>query len=129
MKRLFAIEVPDATDPVEADRLIDDAVWEMERKLQAQLLAPNLAIKLHKPTYMDLSDVLLWAFYYFFHMDRSNACCHCAPVRYSPITFRLAQAIDELRNERGEDPVSTSVLSDVWVVLHDVGIYEEDHGR
>jgi hypothetical protein len=130
MRKTFVVDIPDSTDPVEADRLLDDAVWEMERKLQAQLLAPNLSIVLRRPMRMDVSDVLLWAFQHFYNMDKANAAMHCAPVRYSPITFRFAQAIEELRYERGEEPpTSLSVLPEVWSVLHDIGSYAEDPGR
>ena len=130
MRKTFVVEYPDTTDPVEADRLLDDAVWEMERKLQAQLLAPSLVVKLHKQPRMDVSDVLLWGFDHFCNMDKANAAMHCAPVRYSPITFRFAQTIEELRYERGEaPPTSLSVLPEVWSVLQHVGAYEEDRGR
>jgi len=66
-------------------------------------------------------------FRYFFHLDHSNAAIHSAPVRYSPITFRLAEALDELRFEAvPDDDFSRSLLD---LVLVDLGAYPEDTGR
>jgi hypothetical protein len=60
-------------------------------------------------------DPLVWCLVHFEAMDRANACMHCAPVRYSPITFRLAHAVPE-------HPTAV-------IVLDHVGLYEEDRGR
>ena len=35
-------------------------------------------------------EAMSWAFDYFHQLDKANACIHCAPVKFSPITFRLA---------------------------------------
>jgi hypothetical protein len=35
----------------------------------------------------------LWSFNYFYYMDKANACIHQAPVRFSPITFTLANEL------------------------------------
>jgi hypothetical protein len=43
----------------------------------------------------DLTKAACWAFEHFYHLDQSNAQIHCAPVRFSPITFRLAEALSE----------------------------------
>jgi hypothetical protein len=34
---------------------------------------------------------LMYNFLYFYHMDNANACIHMQPVKYSPITFMLAE--------------------------------------
>lgn len=56
---------------------------------------------------------------HFYHLDHSNAAVHTAPVRYSPITFRLAEALTAAREG--------SAL--VAHVMADRGAYEEDKGR
>ncbi len=38
-------------------------------------------------------DDQLWAFEYFYHRDKMNACVHCAPVQFSPVTVRLFDAL------------------------------------
>lgn len=64
-------------------------------------------------------DPLQWSFEHFARLDESNAAIHCSPVRWSPITFRLAAAlqacgaVDELTGR----------------VIADVGRYPEDRGR
>lgn len=69
-------------------------------------------------------NLLYQAFKHFYHLDHSNAAVHTAAVRYSPITFRLAEAINELADE-----VTPKVYADVYDVLTDMGAYEEDTGR
>ena len=73
---------------------------------------------------MTLLQVLLAAFRQNFHLDHSNAQIHCGTVRYSPLTFRLAEQIQVI-----EPHVSASHFSDVWMVLADKGVYAEDPGR
>ena len=68
---------------------------------------------------MGIDDTLLWAFIHHYHNDLSNAATHCAPVRYSPLTFRLALAIDEERDRTGDSPVSREILPEVYAVLLD----------
>lgn len=47
-----------------------------------------------------MDDILQWCYEYFLARDRMNAKIHLAPVRWSPITERLASALDqELPNE------------------------------
>lgn len=70
------------------------------------------------------SDVLQWCFDYFFHMDEANAQVHCAPVKFSPITFRLMQAIMDKADENGQD-----VTQEVMLVKRHQGLYAEDVGR
>lgn len=66
-----------------------------------------------------LYEAAYWALCYFKAMDEANAQVHCAPVRYSPITFRLAYA---LRDENIGYP-------EMGEVLAHAGRYEEDPGR
>ena len=70
-----------------------------------------------------MKDALLWAFDHFYYMDKANACMHCAPVRFSPLTFRLAEALKEDWSEQ-ED--FTPELDEV---LRHKGRYAEDPGR
>lgn len=67
-------------------------------------------------------EAMVWCLEYFARLDESNAKIHCAPVRYSPITFRCERALIELGVDRSEHPV----LAEVYA--HD-GAYEEDKGR
>lgn len=68
-------------------------------------------------------DLLLWCFTQNYHLDKSNAAIHCAPVRFSPITFRLATALTAHWPE-GED-----ITSEMSEVLGHIGAYAEDRGR
>lgn len=71
----------------------------------------------------NLLDPVHWAFRQNFHLDKANACVHCAPVKFSPLTFRLAAALRELW-----DP-DEDVTDELAEVLSAVGAYELDHGR
>jgi hypothetical protein len=64
-------------------------------------------------------DALWWALGHFVGTDEANATIHCAPVKYSPITFRIAEALASL----GVDHVL------VEKVITHRGQYEEDRGR
>jgi len=68
---------------------------------------------------MTLAEAADWALVHFLAADNSNAAIHTAPVRYSPITFRLAEAL----HEEGYDSAA------VDEVLSHSGKYEEDKGR
>lgn len=59
---------------------------------------------------------------HFVHLDESNAAIHCGEVRYSPITFRLAEYLDALDLADPDDPYMRRVLAHV-------GQYAEDTGR
>jgi hypothetical protein len=59
------------------------------------------------------------AFLHFFHMDNANAQMHVSDTRYSPITFRLAEALQDLIETTGE----------LDEVLTHRGRYAEDPGR
>jgi hypothetical protein len=67
-------------------------------------------------------DCVLWSFDHFYHMDKANAAIHCAPVKFSPITFRLAHRL-----------LATWGSSDITMELSEVRAhmnqYEEDTGR
>ena len=75
------------------------------------------------PTHDALLEAATWALAYFEHYDTANAAVHCAPVRYSPITFRLARALNEVWPE-GEEPTP-----ELFDVLNHDGAYPEDTGR
>lgn len=62
-----------------------------------------------------------WVFEHFYHLDKANACIHCAPVRFSPITFRLAEELEGYLDE--ED-----WTAEMDEVLAESGKYPEDPG-
>lgn len=68
------------------------------------------------------------AFLHVYYEDRANAAMHCATVRYSPITFRLAEClrVDERQSDLAAGSLSFAELVAVW---SDVGAYPEDPGR
>lgn len=76
---------------------------------------------------MPLVDVLYQCLRHFVHLDESNAAIHCAPVRYSPITFRLAEELDAQSHTRGEWPTEDDGA--ISRVLSHIGQYDEDAGR
>lgn len=74
---------------------------------------------------MTTDELLMQCLRHFVHLDHSNAAVHTAPVRYSPITFRLAEAL--MRSfEPGPDPLDNAM---VRAVFDHIGRYEEDTGR
>jgi hypothetical protein len=76
---------------------------------------------------MDLEELLWHCFAKMYHEDNANAAMHCAPVRFSPLTFRIAEHLDLLV------PEVPGPNEDVYVavrqVLLDRGRYKEDPGR
>jgi hypothetical protein len=67
----------------------------------------------------DLYAATHTALLYFKHMDQANAKIHVGEVRYSPLTFRLAEALS-----------ATGWRSDAIVeVMSHRGQYVEDPGR
>ena len=72
---------------------------------------------------MTLIETLLWAFQQNYHADKMNASIHCAPVRFSPLTFRLAEMLDS------KWPGDEDFTQEMAEVLHHRGGYEEDRGR
>jgi hypothetical protein len=75
---------------------------------------------------MSLQEAALWALEHFKALDEANAKIHCAPVRYSPLTFRLAEALCEELEKGGEDVEWPMAVS---TVIIEVGKYQEDPGR
>ena len=73
---------------------------------------------------MNLEEVLNYAFQQNYHLDHSNAAIHCGKVRYSPLTFRLAEQISRFANAHNQD-----ITEEVATVMRDKGAYEEDKGR
>ena len=69
-----------------------------------------------------LDEILWYSFSHFFHLDHSNAPIHTNVVRYSPITFRIAEY---LWNQFPSYQTNESLRS----VILDSGAYEEDTGR
>lgn len=69
-------------------------------------------------------DLLYQCFRHFYHLDHANAAVHTASVRYSPITFRLAEELSVLAE--GDE---VDISFDVRDVLTDLGAYPEDTGR
>jgi hypothetical protein len=68
-------------------------------------------------------DAVHWTFQHFYHMDRANACMHCAPVKFSPLTFRLAEVLTS------HWPKDEDVTAELAQVNHAVGQYALDVGR
>ena len=68
---------------------------------------------------MSLEEAAWWAFVKLVHEDQANAAMHCANVRYSPLTFSLARALNKYRPQ---DPF-------VQQVMVDDGLYPLDPGR
>jgi hypothetical protein len=68
-------------------------------------------------------EPVLWAFEHFYHMDSANAKIHCAPVRFSPITFRLCDYLMAAWRD-GED-----ITEEMGIVSRHVGQYAMDKGR
>jgi hypothetical protein len=84
-----------------------------------------------KPTRLyDIGRALYESFLHFYHLDHSNAAVHMAQVRYSPITFRLAECLAD--NTHG---IYMVIVNEGWseselqAVMTDLGKYEEDKGR
>lgn len=65
----------------------------------------------------------LWSFEYFYHQDKANACMHCAPVKFSPITFQL---LDDLMATWSDDEDITPEMAEVRSHQDQ---YELDPGR
>lgn len=64
-------------------------------------------------------DPILHAFFHFYHMDKANASIHLASVRFSPITFALANTAS----------CYYTAVEEVNEVLEHVGTYALDTGR
>jgi hypothetical protein len=68
-------------------------------------------------------DAVRWAFMHVYHQDCANAIMHCADVRFSPLTFRLAEVLAT------RWPTNQDWIQELAHVIHDRGQYEEDRGR
>lgn len=71
----------------------------------------------------DMIDPVQWAFLQNYHLDKSNACVHCSPVRFSPITFRLWSLLLVLW------PEDEDITMEMAEVKQHIGMYKEDRGR
>ncbi len=80
--------------------------------------------RLREPN-MAVSDVLWECLRHFAHMDEANAAMHTAQVRYSPITFRLAEALVRSFEPLDNGPKDEAVRR----VFAHKGLYPEDTGR
>jgi len=69
-------------------------------------------------------DPILWAFEHFYHLDQSNSKIHCAPVKFSPITFRLGLLLEAVAEDGDED-----ITQEVAIVREHRGAYALDTGR
>lgn len=63
---------------------------------------------------------------HFAYLDRSNAAVHLAPVRYSPITFRLAEHVFDAARWSPTARLSVELAREV---MAHAGAYPEDPGR
>lgn len=71
---------------------------------------------------MSLEETLWFSFVQNYHLDKGNAAVHCNVVRFSPITFRLAEHLwQQFPNLHLTIPLREVIL--------DSGQYEEDRGR
>ena len=75
---------------------------------------------------MSVDQVLWECFRHFVHLDESNASVHTASVRYSPLTFRLAEHLMPLLDTSHLAPQNHALLREV--VGH-LDAYAEDPGR
>lgn len=71
----------------------------------------------------DFLEPIQWAFLQNYHLDKSNACVHCSPVRFSPLTFRLFEAL------MAGWPEDEDITQEMAEVRSHHGTYQEDRGR
>lgn len=72
-----------------------------------------------------LTEAAQLALRYHRHHDEMNAAIHCASVKYSPITFKLAAALNPTRGHCGLGVPNC----DACTVLEHENQYDLDHGR
>ena len=72
---------------------------------------------------MTLTEAALWALRQNYHLDRANAAVHCAPVRFSPLTFALYESLADTED------VSNADLYMFQHLERDHGAYALDPGR
>lgn len=76
----------------------------------------------YPPATLHVNAHLLYCIFdYFVCTDESNATIHCADVKYSPITFRLAETLSKDGYYFDDSCVAR--------VMAHKGRYEEDSGR
>jgi hypothetical protein len=78
---------------------------------------------------MTLDQVLWECFRHFAHDDEANAAIHCARTRYSPLTFRLADALDRYVTPDVRGFLTADGAALLNRVLSHRGAYTEDKGR
>lgn len=83
------------------------------------MTAPDAAPILPYRADARLLNAAAWALEHFEATDRANACIHMSQVRYSPVTFELAEAIKE----------NGGTGAAIEAVLADRGRYPLDQGR
>lgn len=82
-------------------------------------------------------DALVLCLRHFAHKDESNAATHGGKVRYSPVTFLVARALESSTPtvrashgvDDGRDWLNTADTALLESVLSHDGSYEEDTGR
>jgi uncharacterized protein YeaC (DUF1315 family) len=72
---------------------------------------------------MHVDEVLLWCLQQNYHADKMNAAVHCAPVRFSPITFRLYETLMD------QWPKGADISQEMAEIGSHRGRYVEDPGR
>jgi hypothetical protein len=73
-----------------------------------------------------LDRTLWWCFLQNARSDEANAALHCSQVRYSPLTFRIADQLDAMNIYDGLAPEGVALLRTVFAHR---GTYAEDPGR
>lgn len=69
------------------------------------------------------TEVLSHCLIHFWALDISNATVHCARVRYSPITFRIAEQFE------GQEVENEEIRRVLDILSAHRGTYPEDTGR
>lgn len=72
-----------------------------------------------------LDETLFWCLNHFANLDKANAAIHTSKVRFSPITFRLAEHLNVAHAQVDVTVVDPLLLE----VLEDLEQYAEDRGR
>lgn len=77
----------------------------------------------------DTRIALGWCLRHFKSADEANAAVHCAPVKYSPITFAVAQCVHDLIESEVVPSFDFEAADMAGVVLSHRDLYELDSGR
>jgi hypothetical protein len=97
--------------------------WDLDEGLMVGWFANAMAVGEHFHRDRQNCDGPYWSFLHFYSMDKANACMHCAPVRFSPITFRLWEFL------RDAMPLLSIHSPEFREVGDHIDKYEEDRGR